>query len=235
MQRSKYLWYVYRAFQVISFILIIMAYYSFINMHTIFRILKYTLSVGLILVCGYVQAQITSTFNANAEGWTTPNDADGTISYSAAGGNPGGFVFGNPFSIVLGMTTFYVPFDFVAPGTYLGNRSAYYNGTLQYDIQQSTTGVPNQYSEVTIANSGGITFYYFPSVSNQPAAAPGWTTFSVTLNNASGFWKTTNSPTGGAATEAQILNVLSDLASLQIRGLYRDANTINRLDNVSFR
>lgn len=195
----------------------------------------YLLVVILMLACISLHGQITSTFNSNAEGWTTPNDADGTITYAAAGGNPGGLVSGSPFVLVLGATTLYVPFDFVAPGTYLGNRSSYYNGTLRYDIQQSTTGAPNQYAEVTIANSLGITLYYFPATPNQPAAAPAWTTFSVTLNNALGYWKTTNSATGSAATEAQVLNVLTDLSSLQIRGLYRDANTTNRLDNVSMR
>ena len=198
--------------------------------------LRTYLLVVIILLAGFsLHGQITSTFNSNAEGWTTPNDADGTITYAAAGGNPGGLVAGSPFVLVLGATTLYVPFNFVAPGTYLGNRSSYYNGTLRYDIQQSTTGAPNQYAEVTIANSLGITLYYFPATPNQPAAAPAWTTFSVTLNNTLGYWKTTNSATGSAATEAQLLNVLTDLVNLEIRGLYRDANTTNRLDNVSFR
>ncbi len=196
---------------------------------------KYVLILTLMLACINLSAQVTSTFNANAEGWTTPNDADATIAYSATGGNPGGFVFGTPFFFNLGAGTVYVPFYFVAPGTYLGNRSAYYNGTLQYDIQQSSTGTPNQYAEVIIANSLGITLYYFPATPNQPAVAPTWTTFSVTLNNTLSFWKTTNSSTGTSATEAQLQNVLTDLASLQLRGLYRDANTTNRLDNVSFR
>ncbi|MBN8577147.1 MAG: gliding motility-associated C-terminal domain-containing protein [Cytophagales bacterium] len=188
---------------------------------------------GLLLVTVKVSAQITSTFNANAQGWTAP-DANPSITYSAAGGNPGGYVAGNPFVIILGATTLYVPFYFVAPAAYLGNRSTYYNGTLRYDVQQSTTGAPNSYAEVIIANSLGVTLYYFPPISNQPPAAPTWATYSVVLNNTLGYWKTTNSSTGGAATEAQIQNTLLDLASLQIRGLYRDANTNNRLDNVTF-
>jgi gliding motility-associated-like protein len=187
------------------------------------------------LISNALSAQITSTFSTNAEGWTTPNDADGTITYSATGGNPGGLVSGSPFSFVGGSGTVYFVFYFVAPTTYNGNRSAYYNGSLRYDIQPSSTGAPNQYAEVIIANSLGITLYYFPTAPNQPPAAPAWTTFSVTLNNTLGFWKTTNSSTGSAASEAQLQGVLADLASLQIRGLYRDANTTNRLDNVSFR
>jgi gliding motility-associated-like protein len=204
------------------------------SMLSISHSIKFILSVCVIFLCSYAEAQITSTFNANAEGWTTPNDADATISYSATGGNPGGMVFGNPFVIPLGAGNFYVPFYFVAPATYIGNRSSYYNGTLRYDIQQSTTGTPNQYAEVTIADNGGVTLYYFPTTPNQPPAAPAWTRYSVVFNNALGFWKTTNSATGLAAGETQIQSVLAGLASLQIRGLYRDANTTNRLDNVTF-
>jgi gliding motility-associated-like protein len=202
-------------------------------MHTIFKNMKIVLALCLTFLLSYSEAQITSTFVSNAEGWTTPNDADGTIGYSGTGGNPGGFVFGSPFVFILGAGSIYVPFDFVAPATYLGNRSAYYNGTLRYDIQLSTAGTPNLYPEVTIANSTD-TLYYFPPISNQPAAAPAWTTFSVTLNNALGYWKTTNSATGTAATEARVQSVLTALVFLKIRGLYRNANNTSRLDNVTF-
>ena len=195
--------------------------------------MRYLLLPGFFLISFFIHAQISSTFNINAEGWTAPNDADGTIGYSATGGNPGGFVFGSPFIINLGAGSLYVPFNYVAPLAYRGNRSAYYNGTLRYDVQQSTTGAPNQYAEVTIANNLGVLLYYFPPTSNQPPAAPTWATYSVVLNNSLGYWKTTNSPTGAAATEVQIQNILADLASLEIRGLYRDANVTSRLDNVS--
>jgi gliding motility-associated-like protein len=188
---------------------------------------------GLILISICIHAQISSTFNANAEGWTAP-DANPAIAYSAAGGNPGGYVSGNPFFFNFGAGTIYVPFYFVAPTLYYGNRSAYYNGTLRYDVQQSTTGAPNQYAEVSIANNLGIVLYYYPPVSNQPPAAPSWATYTVVLNNALGYWKTTNNPAGVAATEVQLQGVLADLANLSIRGLYRDANVNGRLDNVRF-
>ena len=93
----------------------------------------------LVLGSNTLYAQITSTFNANAEGWTTPNDADGTITYSATGGNPGGLVSGSPFVFVTGSGTIYFVFYFIAPTAFYGNRSAYYNGSLRYDIQPSST------------------------------------------------------------------------------------------------
>ena len=195
--------------------------------------LRVILFVGLLIASIGGYSQITSTFNANAQGWTTPNDADGTIGYSTTGGNPGGMVFGSPYVLILGATTLYIPYNFVAPGAYLGNRSAYYNGTLRYDVQQGAAGAPVQYAEVIITNSGGVSLYYFPTIPNQPPAAPTWATYSVVLNNSLGFWKTTNNATGTLATEVQIQNILTDLAMLEIRGLYRDANVTGRLDNVT--
>ncbi len=194
---------------------------------------KYLLVVTLMLAGISLNAQITSTFNANAQGWTAPIANPGIV-YSASGGNPGGYVSGNPFFFNFGAGTVYFPFYFVAPVAYYGNRSTYYNGTLRYDIQQSTTGAPNQYAEVRIRNTGGQNLYYFPASPNQPAAAPAWSTYSVVFNNTTGFWKTTNNPSGSTASELQIQNVLSALDTLEIRGLYREANVNARLDNVSF-
>ncbi len=188
---------------------------------------------AISLVAKNASAQISSDFASNDEGWTTPGDANGLITYNAAGGNPTGNVSGSPFVINLGATSIYVNFYFVAPGKFTGNRSGYYNGTLRYDIQPSSIGSGTQYAEAIITNNAGIALYYYPSTQFQPAAAPAWTTFSITLNEVSGFWKTTDSPTGAAATQAQILGILNDLARLEIRGLYRDANTTNRLDNVT--
>jgi gliding motility-associated-like protein len=196
-------------------------------------ILRRCLLIFFIVLSTAVQAQIISDFAANADGWTTPGDADATIQYSATLGNPTGHVYGSPYVLVLGATTFYVPYYFVAPAKFLGNRSAYYSGTLRYDVQQSSTGTPSQTAEVAIFNNNGIGLYYYPTAPFQPPAPTGWTTFSVRLNNATGFWKTTDSPTGPAATEAQVLAVMSDLATLEIRGLYRQANVTTRLDNVT--
>ena len=177
-------------------------------------------------------AQVSSSFPINADGWTTPGDADGVITYAASGGNPGGLVSGSPFVIVLGAGSIYVNFYFVAPAKFLGIRSAYYNGIVRYEIQPSSTGIPNLHAEVIIT-SGATALYYYPAVPFQPTAPPTWSTFSVVLNNTLGFWKTSDSNIGASATEAQISAVLANLTNLQIRGLYRDANTTNRLDNVT--
>jgi gliding motility-associated-like protein len=192
----------------------------------------------LFLIClsfcaSNLSAQIISDFTSNADGWTTPNDADAAIGYLATGGNPTGHVFGSPYVLTLGATTFYVPYNFVAPVKYTGNRSTYYGGTLRFHLQQNGTGTAVQAAEVIMTNNAGISIWYFPAAPFNPPAPPGWQTYSVSLSTTGGFWKTTNSSTGPAATQAQILNVMTDLATLEIRGLHRDANTTDRLDNVT--
>lgn len=196
--------------------------------------LKHSFVGVFMLACSTLTAQISNPFNSNAEGWTTPNDADATITFNNIGGNPGGFVYGTPFAIVLGAGTLYVPFNFVAPATYDGNRSAYFDGTLRFDLQQGTTGTSEQAAEVILTNNAGISIYYFPATPFQPLAAPTWTRYSVVLNEDLGYWKTSNSASGSAATAAQILNILTTLDALEIRGRFRNANTQGRLDNVTF-
>ncbi len=201
-------------------------------------VLKKTLSIllAVAMLCCFAttsNAQVSSDFATNADGWTTPNDADGTIAYSATGGNPNGFVFGTPFSFNLGAGTVYVPYTFDAPAKFTGNKSAYLNGTLRFDLQSSTTGASAQRAEVVITNVAGSGIYYFPTTPFQPPSAPAWQTFSVSLSATTGFWKTTNSATGTAATQADILNVISSINTLSVRGLHRDANITSRLDNVT--
>jgi hypothetical protein len=81
---------------------------------------RYLLVAVLMFANINLTAQITSTFNTTAEAWTAPN-ATGGVTYLATGGNPGGRIAGSPFFFVLGATTIYVPFYFVAPAAYRGN------------------------------------------------------------------------------------------------------------------
>ncbi|HZY79370.1 MAG TPA: gliding motility-associated C-terminal domain-containing protein [Cyclobacteriaceae bacterium] len=193
---------------------------------------KYVTALFFLFFSTTISAQISSDFATNADGWTAPSAQ--TFNYVATGGNPGGFISGTAFSINVGATTIYGYYYFNAPGKFLGNRNAYYNGTLRFDLQQSTTGTPtNGYSQVQLVNNAGVGIYYYPPAPFQPPATGTWQTFSVNLGASSGYWKTTNSATGTAATEAEIRAILSDLATLSIRGHYRDANVTTRLDNVT--
>ncbi|NOT74311.1 MAG: T9SS type B sorting domain-containing protein [Cyclobacteriaceae bacterium] len=173
-------------------------------------------------------AQIVSDFTSNNEGWIAPSSSTG-IQYSATGGNPGGYVFG--IDPALASTFWY----YRAPGKFTGNRSSYYNGTISFDVSVVTTQAAVQRADIILTNSAGISIYYFSPVTPTPGVYPTWTKYAVNLNELSGNWKTANSSTGTAATQAEIQNVLTSLLNFDIRGRYGSSiNTQSRLDNVMF-
>jgi len=177
-------------------------------------------------------AQIKSDFTANADGWTAPNSSTGLISYNGTGGNSGGYVSAVSVNIVLGAGTLPVPLYFVAPAKFMGNQSSYMNGTILFDLQQSSTGgTAVQMAEVSISN-GTTTLYYYPATPFAPAVTPAWSSHSVSLNENSGYWKTADASTATSATDAQIAAVLTSLNSLQIRGRFRSTVTTGGMDNV---
>ena len=189
----------------------------------------------LLFVCAAatgVHAQVSSDFTGGNDNWSAPNSITG-LTYNATGGNPTGNVSGTPYFFSLGAGTVYYAWHFVAPPKFLGNKSAYYNGTLRYEIQLQTAGALNagNYEVMIGSTSAADTVYYFPPASFAPTNA--WSAFFVNFNNSTGYWKRTNSATAPVATEAQIQKILLNMSVLQIRGLYRDANISTRLDNVS--
>ncbi|MBS1557950.1 MAG: VCBS repeat-containing protein [Bacteroidetes bacterium] len=172
---------------------------------------------------------IVSDFSMNADGWTAPNAAGGILNYVATGGNPTGYVSATGYNSGV---MFPVPiyFYFTAPAKFLGNVSSLYNHTITFDLQEGTNQTLVSLADVILSN-GTTTLYYF-SLPSQPAVAPGWSSYSVTVNELSGNWKTSNSITGTAATKDQIKTVLLNLTSFQIRGRYGAAITTGSLDNV---
>jgi hypothetical protein len=160
-------------------------------------------------------ADITSTFDSDAEGWSTDKDAQ-NFRYESTGGNPGGFVAAD--DVVAG------PYwRFAAPARYLGDRSASYGQSLSYDLRQlGTVGNVTDRPDVRITG-GGLTIEYTFGV------APGgnWTSFSVQIEAGAGWML------GGApATESEIRAVLADVTDLSIRGEYRVGADSAGLDNV---
>lgn len=168
-----------------------------------------------------VRAQISSTFEADDEGWTAIDNQSGPApAYFAAGGNPGGFI---QVADGVGGTATY----FVAPEKFYGNRSAYYGGTLQFDLQVYIT--PNSSTAGVRLTGGGLVLVKL--LPQLPAVSPGWSSYSFTLSVAEG-WRLT-SPTGNVATQTDIETVLSSLTALQVNGEYStSAGDEGGLDNV---
>jgi len=169
-------------------------------------------------------AQITSTFDTDRDGWTAIDNQSGpNPTFQPSGGNPGGFI-----SVIdgVGGTATY----FVAPLKFLANKSAYFGGTLQFDLQVSVT--PNSSTAGVRLRGGGITLVKLltPEYS-LPAIAPAWSTYTFRLDE-SVAWRVT-STTGPLATPAQIQTVLDSLTELAINGEYSTAAADGGgLDNV---
>jgi gliding motility-associated-like protein len=173
-------------------------------------------------ISGFTQQ---STFDTDGDGWTALDSNTGsTPAYQSTGGNTGGFI--QVFDGVLGTATFYV-----APSKFLGNKSAYYGGTLRFDLQVSVT--PNSSTAgVRLIGSGLTLVKLLTPEFTLPAIAPEWSSYSFKLDE-SVAWRVT-STTGPLATAAQIQTVLGNLTELAINGEYSTVDADGGgLDNVS--
>lgn len=176
-------------------------------------------AVALILSMAHASAQ-TSTFDANTQGWTVAGDVAGPVTWFPSGGNPGGYV--SAVDSVFGGVMF-----FIAPSTYLGNKSSAYGTALTFDLIQNFTGSPNPFADNDVLLKGnGLTLAY--DLANDPGNGV-WTSYSVSLTP--GSWHI-NTIGGALATQQDLQTVLSNLTALQIRAEYRTGDDTDGLDNV---
>ncbi len=140
--------------------------------------------------------------------------------YVAGGGNPGGHVCADdPFTPTGGV------WFWRAPSKFLGDVSDAYTRTLTYDLKQSSEGNPFDWHEVVLIG-GGMTLVF--DLPGEPGA--GWTSFAVPIHESAGWRK--DEVAGPAPTHQEMLNVLSSLTDLRIRGEYRVGPDSGCLDNV---
>lgn len=202
--------------------------YLVIGGKTVIHRLLLTAIAGLLagaVVPGYAGIIAVSNFDNpadGADGWTVINDAIGPTRIPT-GGNPGGYL--QAVDQFVGLTWYWV-----APGKFLGDVSAAYGQPLTFDLRQHYADLNPllQFDEDDVVLSGnGLTLAldtpFNPDRIN-------WTSYSVPLLASAG-WRQTN--IGGApATEAQLQSVLSNLASLRIRGEFFVGPDTGDLDNV---
>lgn len=184
------------------------------------RLLSFTFAVTL----ANSFAQIISTFDTGAEGWTAIDNLTGpSPTYVATGGNPGGFI--QVVDGVGGTATY-----FVAPAKFLGDRSASFGQLLQFDLQVSVTANSST-AGVRLTGGGLVLVKLLTPEFSLPVTAPNWSSFSFRLDE-SVAWRVT-STTGPLATNAQIQTVLASLTELAINGEYSTAAADGGgLDNV---
>lgn len=171
-----------------------------------------------------VRAQITSTFDSDADGWTyTSVSTSITVNHQASGGNPNGFV-----SVTYGSNQSATVQNWIAPAKFRGDHLVKSLGMqLKFDLQQSQAGVGAGY-DVLIRN--GSNFIYVSGITPKPAVAPAWTSYSFTLDETGGWYYSSGSV---VATRAHIKGILANVTSIEIRGAYAtNASYTSGLDNV---
>ena len=175
------------------------------------------------LVGFYSKAQITSTFDTDADGWTFLNSTTSVpVVYSATGGNPSGFVkatYSSNTSIAIQ--------NWIAPSKFLGNHLLRSLGmNLKFDLQQSQVGTTGGFD---VRIESGLAYIYFV-LPTKPAVAPAWSSYTLTLDETTA-WK--YSAGNVTATREQIISVLRNVTSIEIRGTYtNNAVYTSGLDNV---
>lgn len=182
------------------------------------------LCLSTLLASSPVTAQIISTFDTDAEGWTAIDNLTGPDpTYVTLGGNPGGFI--QVVDGVGGTATY-----FVAPAKFLGDRSASFGQLLRFDLQVSV--IANSSTAGVRLTGGGITLVKLltPEFS-LPIVAPGWSSYAFRLDESTA-WRVT-STTGPLATNTQIQAALASLTELAINGEYSTVGADGGgLDNV---
>jgi hypothetical protein len=181
-----------------------------------------SLLVGAAAIAG---GPIESSFDADAEGWGTLNDAR-DFTWTDQLGNPGGSIRANDQAS--GQWWY-----FSAPEAYLGDKSLFLGAELSWDIygiigSQSDSGR----ADVMLV---GPDLVIGINASVQPVINE-WTSWSVLLDTVAD-WRVVNSTTSGtlsstAVTEEQLQAVLADLQGLHIRGEFTAGGDATALDNV---
>jgi hypothetical protein len=145
-----------------------------------------------------ISAQITisSTFGTDAEGWIGI-PGEGSVSYSATGGNPGGHIRVTDIGVGGGLGS-----GAIAPSQFLGDLSAFDGGLLSYDM-------------ATFAG-GGSTFGIFGTV--QITGSGMSASFDVAVTGPPfGVWQSFSAPLAAASwgvSEVEWASILSDVTEI---------------------
>lgn len=179
----------------------------------------------LIFSCCSFQlsAQISSTFDTDADGWTfTASTTSIPVTHNSANGNPGGYA-----SVTYSSNAATTVQHWFAPAKFLGSHLVLSLGmNLKFDLQQSVAGTGAGF-DVVLRNGGNN--IYISGLAPKPAVAPAWTSYSFKLDETGGWLVSGATP----ATRAQVRSILANITSFEIRGTYAtNAANVSGLDNV---
>jgi len=187
-----------------------------------FRYIPCFLCIVLISSVASGASIASSTFDSSDEDWRLVSTLgyDGSVSFSATGGNPGGFIYGQDPDTGA--------FGFGAPNKFLGPVPDAYGQELSFDIasyQMPDTST----SWVGMRGTNGLELICYFDVPT--SVYPAWHSRSITMTENAGWERVSD---GQTPTYAQFMSVLNNLDGLVImaefvQGLETD---ISGLDNV---
>jgi hypothetical protein len=178
-------------------------------------------AAALATPAGSAVVVASSTFDADADGWTVAGEAVGP-DYHATGGKAGGYISAVDPAGSTG-TSYWQ-----APAKFLGNVSQAFNGRLSFDIRDAGAGRTYGANDVVL-QSGSLVLAYHQS---KRPKAKSWTHVSVKLGATKGWldWSTRLRP-----TPQQMQSALASLDRLIIRGEFRNGPETLAIDNVVMR
>lgn len=163
--------------------------------------------------------RVKSTFDkGGGEGWSFRNDL-ASFEVPTAGGANGGYL--RAVDAAIGQIVYYV-----APEPFLGRKTGFYNGKLEFSLQVTTSGPLITDQDDVILSGGGLSLYYDLS---EPSSG-GWQDYKIRLNEDGGW--SVGSRSGPTATREQIQTVLEDITDISIRAEYRNGPETMGLDDV---
>ncbi|MCB9852522.1 MAG: hypothetical protein H6819_05465 [Phycisphaerales bacterium] len=160
-----------------------------------------------------------SYFDASSENWTTVGDTTNVMWSDTMGNPPGSF---GAVDLVQGIL-----WEYVAPGKFLGDRSAFFGSTLSFDLYTNRVDAEHAGQIVSMRGSGLTLQYEAPMLPVEDQ----WTRYDIPLEP-SEFW--TRGDTGDPVTPQEFNAVLSGLSRISIRGEYWSGDDTGFIDNVHF-
>ena len=177
--------------------------------------------LALLLLAAPAQANITSRFDAGAEGWTA---AESKATYQAAGGNPGGYV-ASPLRGPDGLLA-----EFLAPNDGRWNRDQRQavGKLLSFDLLLPGRGTEEVEPLVELARGDG----HVLTLRRVVGGSSSWQHFDARLAPGGGWFARDGGGPERAATAGDFEQVLADLGTIGIYSGGVDGTGSAGLDNV---
>ncbi len=116
---------------------------------------------------------------------------------------------------------------FVAPSKFRGDKSAYFNGNINFWLIQKSA-LSNQFDGKDIIVDGGAKGKLIYRHFSYPGTS--WTFYQIVLNSSDNWLD----EFGNKATDAKIQSVLSGITKLSIRGEFETGSDTGGLDSFAF-